>query len=124
VFLLKVFENYILLPIVPDGNTAMNDLSILPMALGQTLTEPRAQIHRMFRLARSLVNKRAGEKIMVDIFTLLLGIVSICVLAGAVTKIMLRPPKVWDEEDWMSVEIEEGNDYKELRKNNPHIWMD
>jgi hypothetical protein len=61
---------------------------------------------------------------MVDIFTLLLGIASICVLAGAVTKIMLRPPKVWDEEEWMSVEIEDGNDYKELRKNKPHIWMD
>ena len=61
---------------------------------------------------------------MVDIFTLLLGIVSIGVLAGAVTKTMLRPPKVWDEEDWMSVEIEEGNDFEEIRKNNPHIWMD
>ena len=61
---------------------------------------------------------------MVDIFTLLLGIVSICVLAAAVTKIILRPPKVWDEEDWMSVEIEEGNDYKEIRKSKPHIWMD
>ena len=54
---------------------------------------------------------------MVDIFTLLLGIASICVLAGAVTKIMLRPPKVWDEEDWMSVEIEDGSDFEEIRKN-------
>jgi len=76
------------------------------------------------RTGRGLVNERIGEKIMVDILTLLLGIVSICVLAGAVTKIILRPPKVWDEEDWMSVEIEEGNDYKEIRKNKLHIWMD
>jgi hypothetical protein len=71
-----------------------------------------------------LINELTGEKIMVDIFTLLLGIASIGVLATAVTKIMLPPPKVWDEEDWMSVEIEEGNDYQELRKNKPHIWMD
>lgn len=61
---------------------------------------------------------------MIDIFTLLLGVASICVLAGAVTKIMLRPPKVWDEEDWISVEIEEGSDFEEIRKNKPHIWSD
>lgn len=41
-----------------------------------------------------LVNKKTVEKITVDIFTLSLGIASIGVLAGAVTKIMLRPPKV------------------------------
>lgn len=61
---------------------------------------------------------------MVDIFTLLLGVVSICVLAGAVAKTMLRPSKVWDEEDWMSVEIEDGSDFEEIRKNKQHIWMD
>jgi hypothetical protein len=60
---------------------------------------------------------------MVDIFTLLLGIITICALAGAVTKIMLSPPKVWDEEDWTPVEIEGGDD-EEIRKNKPHIWMD
>lgn len=61
---------------------------------------------------------------MVDIFSLLLGIFSIGFLAGAVTKIMLRPPKVWDEEEWMSVEIEDGSDFDEIRKNKPHIWLD
>ncbi len=71
-----------------------------------------------------LVNVVTGEKIMVDIFTLLLGIVLICVLAGAATKIMLTPPKVWDEEDWMPFEIEEGDGYEETGKSKPHIWMD
>ena len=60
---------------------------------------------------------------MVDIFTLLLAILSICALAGAVTKIMLTPPKLWDEE-WVPMEIEEGDDGEEIRKNKPHIWMD
>jgi hypothetical protein len=64
------------------------------------------------------------EEIMVDIFTLLLAILSICGLAGVATKIMLTPPKVWDEEDWIPFEIEEGGDDQENRKNNPHIWMD
>lgn len=59
---------------------------------------------------------------MVDIFTLLLAILSICALAGAAAKIMLRPPKVWDEE-WIPMEIEEGVD-EENPKNKPHIWMD
>jgi hypothetical protein len=61
---------------------------------------------------------------MIDVFTLLLGFVSIFVLAGAVIKIMLGPPKVWDEEEWISVEIEEEDDYKEIRENKPHLWMD
>lgn len=61
---------------------------------------------------------------MVDIFTLLLGIILICSLAGAAAKIMLRPPKVWDEEDWIPFEIEDGSDYEETGKNKPHIWMD
>ena len=61
---------------------------------------------------------------MVDIFTLLLAILSICALAGAAAKIMLTPPKVWDEEDWIPFEIEEESDYEETEKNKPHIWMD
>jgi hypothetical protein len=60
---------------------------------------------------------------MVDIFALLLGIVSIFALAGLVTKIMLAPPKVWDEVDWIPFEIEDGTD-EDLRKNESHIWMD
>ncbi len=62
---------------------------------------------------------------MVDIFTALLGIVSVCALFGAVTKIILRPPKVWEEEeDWMCEELEDHSDYNEIRKVNPHIWME
>ncbi len=61
---------------------------------------------------------------MVDIFTALLGIVSVCALFGAVTKIILRPPKVWEEEDWMCEELEDHFDYNEIRKGNPHIWME
>lgn len=61
---------------------------------------------------------------MVDIFTLLLAILSICALAGVAAKIMLSPPKVWDEGDWIPVEIEEGSDDEEIGKSNPHIWMD
>ena len=62
---------------------------------------------------------------MVDVFTLLLGIILICSLAGAAVKIMLTPPKVWDEEDWIPFEIEDGSDYEETGKNKkPHVWMD
>jgi len=61
---------------------------------------------------------------VVDIFTALLGIVSVCALFGAVTKIILRPPKVWDEEDWMCKELEDLSDYNEIRKVSPHIWME
>jgi hypothetical protein len=62
---------------------------------------------------------------MIDIFTLLLGLVSIGVLAGAAAKVFLSPPKVWeDDEEWMSVEIEEDSDYEEIRKNKAHIWID
>ena len=61
---------------------------------------------------------------MVDIFTLLLAILSICALAGVAAKIMLTPPKVWDEEDWIPMEIEGGEDDEETGENNPHIWMD
>jgi hypothetical protein len=59
---------------------------------------------------------------VVDIFTALLGIVSVCALFGAITKIILRPPKVW--EDWMCEELEDHFDYNEIRKVNPHIWME
>jgi hypothetical protein len=61
---------------------------------------------------------------VVDIFTLLLAILSICALAGAAAKIMLTPPKVWDEQDWIPLEVEEWDDEDETRKNKPHIWMD
>jgi len=61
---------------------------------------------------------------VVDIFTALLGIVSICALAGVITKIMLNPPKVWDEDNSIPGAIEELSDYNKIRKGNPHIWMD
>jgi hypothetical protein len=68
--------------------------------------------------------KEIGEKTVVDIFTLLLAILSICAVAGAAIKIMLTPPKVWDEVDWIPMEIEDEDDYEESGKNKPHIWMD
>ncbi len=61
---------------------------------------------------------------MVDIFAASLGIISVFTLLGAVTRIILRPPKIWDQEDWVSGEIEGISDYDELRKENPHVWMD
>lgn len=61
---------------------------------------------------------------MVNIFTALLGVVSVCVLAGVATKILFSLAKVWDEEDWIHEDIEECLDYDELRKGNPHIWID
>lgn len=61
---------------------------------------------------------------MVDIFTALLGIASTCALLGAVTKIILRRPKIWDEENRLHQEIEELSDFNEIRQRNPHIWMD
>jgi hypothetical protein len=71
-----------------------------------------------------LVIEEIKEKIMVDVFTLLLAILSICALAGVAAKIMLTPPKVWDEEDWIPFEIEDESDYEETDKNKPHVWMD
>ena len=71
-----------------------------------------------------LVNASVQERVVVDIFTALLGIVSVCALFGVVTKIILRPPKVWEEEEWMCEEPEDCSDYKEIRKGNPHIWME
>lgn len=60
---------------------------------------------------------------MFDIFTALLGIISFCALVSAVAKIILRPRKEWEVGDWLSEELEEQTDYKELRKENPHIWI-
>jgi hypothetical protein len=71
-----------------------------------------------------LVNAAVGEIIVFDIFTVLLGIISVCALFGAVTRVILRPTKVWNTEDWTYGEIEELSKYKEIRKDNPHIWMD
>ena len=53
---------------------------------------------------------------MIDIFTALLGIVSICALVEVVTRIILSPPKVWAEEDSVSEEIEGLSDYKKSAK--------
>jgi hypothetical protein len=42
----------------------------------------------------------------------------------AVSKVILSPTKVWDKEDvWTYDEIEELSDYIEIRKQNPHIWI-
>ncbi len=41
------------------------------------------------------------EKIVIDIFTALLAVVSICALFGVATRIILTPPKVWDEDNRM-----------------------
>jgi hypothetical protein len=61
---------------------------------------------------------------MVDIFTSLLGVIVVSSLFGTTIKILLRPPKVWDEFDDDYEEIEDAVNYKELREQNPHIWMD
>ena len=61
---------------------------------------------------------------MVDIFSLLLGISAVFVVVGVITKATLAPPKVWDPDDWLPEELEENNDYDEIRKENPHIWID
>jgi len=60
---------------------------------------------------------------MINIFTGLLGIIAVSALFGTTIKILLRPPKVWDEFDDFE-EINESVNYKELREKNPHIWMD
>ena len=61
---------------------------------------------------------------MVDIFTLLLGIVSLGVLTAAVSKALLQPRKVWDEDNYFPEEIGADENYAELRKENPHIWLE
>ena len=70
-----------------------------------------------------LADEGAREKIVVDVFTALLGVFSICALAGAILKIFTKRPKAWDD-DWFSGEIETPENYNELRKENPHIWLD
>lgn len=71
-----------------------------------------------------MAQEGVGEKIVVDIFTTLLGIMSICAVTGAIYKILLRKPKVWDDEDsfWEDTEAAVNHDY--VRKEKPHIWMD
>jgi len=64
-----------------------------------------------------------GEKLVVDIFSIVLGIIAIFAV-GAVAKMKLAPSKVWNEDDWLPEELEENNDYEEMRKGNPHIWLD
>ncbi len=71
-----------------------------------------------------MVNEAAGETIVIDIFSALLGVISVFVLFGAVAKVIFRPTKVWYEEDWTYEEIEGFSDYNEIRKVNPHIWME
>ena len=60
---------------------------------------------------------------MVDIFTALLAIVSTFALIRAIIKIILSPPKVWEEEEWTAEKLEAFVNWDELRKENPHIWM-
>ncbi len=63
---------------------------------------------------------------MVDIFSLLLGVIAVFVVVGAITKTILAQPKVWDPDDWAPEELEglEENNYDEMRKENSHIWID
>ncbi len=62
---------------------------------------------------------------MFDIFSALLGIGAVCTLLGTITKMLLTAPKVWDEDNYTFKEIEEAPvDYNELRKQDPHIWID
>ena len=61
---------------------------------------------------------------MVDIFTALLGVLSICALIGSVFKIMSAPAKVWDDDNWETDEIEGLQECDETRNDRPHIWMD
>jgi hypothetical protein len=71
-----------------------------------------------------LVNERIGEKIVLNIFSTLLGVGIICALLGTITRMLLAPPKVWDDDDFEFEEIEASVNYNELRKQNPHIWID
>ncbi len=57
---------------------------------------------------------------MFDIFTALIGVGAVC----AIARMLLKPRKVWDEDDWAVEEMEVPVDYNELRKQKPHIWMD
>jgi len=61
---------------------------------------------------------------VVDIFSLLLGTVAVFVVVGTITNTVLAQPKVGDPDNWAPEELEENNDYDEMRKENPHIWID
>jgi hypothetical protein len=72
-----------------------------------------------------VVNETIGETIVIDIFSALLGIASLYVMFRAIGKITLSQPKIWDEaEDWILEESEELSGFNEIRKQNPHIWME
>ena len=70
-----------------------------------------------------MVNKAIGETTVIDIYTALFGIASMCVMFRGLANILFRPPKIWDE-DWAHEEIEEPADSNEIRKQNPHIWIE
>ncbi len=61
---------------------------------------------------------------MSNIFTAVLGVGVVCALLSTITRMLLAPPKVWDEVDCTLEEIEAAPDYNELRKQKPHIWLD
>lgn len=61
---------------------------------------------------------------MVDVFTALLSIISICALGGGILKVVSASPRIWDDEDCQFEEIESSVDYKKLRDERRHIWMD
>ena len=71
-----------------------------------------------------MVNETIGETIVLNIFTTVLGVGIVCALLGTITKMFLAPPKVWDDNDFEFEEIEASVNYNELRKQNPHIWID
>jgi hypothetical protein len=75
-------------------------------------------------LANEEAGCKDGEKVVVDVYTALIGLASICFLVGTAAKMLQRQPKVWDEEDWTFEETEEIGDDREIREKNPHIWMD
>ena len=61
---------------------------------------------------------------MVDIFTAVLSVSVVCALFGTFIKMLLIPQKVWDEDYNEYEQIDPSINYKELRQENPHIWMD
>jgi hypothetical protein len=71
-----------------------------------------------------LVNERIGETIVSNIFTAVLGVGVVCALLSTITRMLLSPPKVWDDDDFVFEEIEASVNYNELRNYNPHIWID
>jgi hypothetical protein len=61
---------------------------------------------------------------VLDIFTVLLAVVSLCALTGAISRMLFKQAKIWDEEDYFPEEIETNVNYDKLRKENPHIWIE